>query len=294
MHITVNDTRLFFDVEGAKLVPEGPTMREKPTLLLLHGGPGVADHSMFKPAFSALADIAQIVYLDHRGNGRSGRDTPEHWNLQQWAEDVRAFCEALQISAPIVMGTSLGGMVAIVYAARFPDHPCGLILDSTTPRGSQHLERQQRILEVFERIGGPKIREIAQRAVQERTPEARAEFREICRPLYTRQPLSPDASKRTVEHLDVVHWFGRPGGEEATMDLTSKLAAIRCPVLVMVGEDDPVTPLSESEEILRCLKRPGRFERFADCGHGVFRDQPLRAINAIREFVLTVHAGNFG
>jgi hypothetical protein len=52
--------RLFFDVEGAKFVPDGPVMREKPVLLMLHGGPG-ADHSIYRPAYSALADIAQIV-----------------------------------------------------------------------------------------------------------------------------------------------------------------------------------------------------------------------------------------
>ena len=75
MHVSVNGVRLFFDVEGAKLVPDGPVMREKPTLLLLHGGPGF-DHSIYKPAYSALADIAQIVYLDHRGNGRS-EDGPQ-------------------------------------------------------------------------------------------------------------------------------------------------------------------------------------------------------------------------
>ena len=40
MHVRVNGVRLFFDVEGAKLVPDGPAMREKPTLLL-HGGPGL-------------------------------------------------------------------------------------------------------------------------------------------------------------------------------------------------------------------------------------------------------------
>jgi pimeloyl-ACP methyl ester carboxylesterase len=70
MHIRVNGVRLFFDVEGTGLVPDGPVMREKPTLLLLHGGPGF-DHSIYKPAYSALADITQIIYLDHRGNGRS-------------------------------------------------------------------------------------------------------------------------------------------------------------------------------------------------------------------------------
>src|SRR5262245_62725736 len=40
MRVLVNGVRLFFDVEGARLVPSGPSIREKPTLLLLHGGPG--------------------------------------------------------------------------------------------------------------------------------------------------------------------------------------------------------------------------------------------------------------
>ncbi len=75
MHVSVNGVRLFFDVEGAKLVPDGPVMREKPTLLMLHGGPGF-DHSIYKPAYSALADIAQLIYLDHRGNGPEAKTVP--------------------------------------------------------------------------------------------------------------------------------------------------------------------------------------------------------------------------
>jgi hypothetical protein len=54
MHVFVNGVRLFFDVEGTKLIPDGPTMREKPTLLMLHAGPG-SDHSIYRPAYSALA-----------------------------------------------------------------------------------------------------------------------------------------------------------------------------------------------------------------------------------------------
>ena len=45
MHIQVNGVRLFFDVEGAGLVPDGSRMRQKPTVLMLHGGPGAFDHS---------------------------------------------------------------------------------------------------------------------------------------------------------------------------------------------------------------------------------------------------------
>jgi len=70
MRVDTKGVRLFFDVEGAKLVPNGSVMRERPTLILLHGGPG-ADHSIYKPLFSELADIAQVIFLDQRGNGRS-------------------------------------------------------------------------------------------------------------------------------------------------------------------------------------------------------------------------------
>src|SRR5438046_2939547 len=122
MHVRVNGVRLYFDVEGLGLVPDGPLMREKPTLLLLHGGPGF-DHSMFKPQLSQLCDIAQVIYLDHRGNGRSEEGPREASTLAQWGDDVRGFCEALGIARPIVWGTSFGGMVAMAYATRHPDHP---------------------------------------------------------------------------------------------------------------------------------------------------------------------------
>src|ERR1700719_4689130 len=96
MRIQVDDVKLFFDVEGSKLRPEGTAMRQMPTLLLLHGGPGF-DHSGFKPAFTEMATVVQLVYLDLRGNGRSDAGPPNKWSLEQWAEDVHSFCEALSI-----------------------------------------------------------------------------------------------------------------------------------------------------------------------------------------------------
>src|SRR6195256_6970488 len=137
MHVLVKGVRLFFDVEGAGLVPDGPAMRQKPTLLMLHGGPG-ADHSIYKPDYSALADIAQIVYLDHRGNGRSDDGPKEAWTLAQWGNDVRAFCDALGIVNPIVLGVSFGGMVALAYATRHPAHPSKLVLISTEAAGGSY------------------------------------------------------------------------------------------------------------------------------------------------------------
>jgi pimeloyl-ACP methyl ester carboxylesterase len=118
MHVAVNGTTLFFDVDGAKLVPDGRTLREKPTLIVLHSGPG-HDHSIFKTGFSQLTDIAQIIYLDHRGNGRSVGSGKGSWNLNQWGDDVKGLCDALGITRRIVYGASFGGFMAQAYATRF-------------------------------------------------------------------------------------------------------------------------------------------------------------------------------
>lgn len=55
MYVSIDGVKLFFDVEGASLAPCGPEMQTRPTLVLLHGGPGM-DHSLFRPAFSREAE----------------------------------------------------------------------------------------------------------------------------------------------------------------------------------------------------------------------------------------------
>jgi hypothetical protein len=86
MHVLVNGVRLFFDVEGAKLVPDGPAMREKPTLLLLHGGPASITRSTsllilpwpisFRSSISIIAAMVEVRMAHKRaGTWRSGAMT---------------------------------------------------------------------------------------------------------------------------------------------------------------------------------------------------------------------------
>jgi proline iminopeptidase len=281
MRIEVNGIRLYFDVEGASLTPDGPRMREKPTLLLLHGGPGF-DHSVYKPAFSQFTDIAQVIYLDHRGNGRSDAGTPDTWNLAQWGDDVFAFCEALQIERPVVMGNSFGGFVAMSYATRHPEHPGKLILSCTYAR--PRFDRQHA---VFERLGGPEARAASERFEHEgATPEVLAEFARCCMPHYHRKPpADPDAPKRGITNLATMQWFDRAGGEGRTFDMMPDLARIACPTLVLGGEEDPAAPIEDQADIAAALPpHLVRFQRFAHAGHSVYRDDP-RAYDAIRNFI---------
>lgn len=102
MQVEVNGTRLWFDVDGPALVPDGPGMVARPTLILVHGGPGGYDHSYFKPHFAPLTAVAQVVYLDLRDHGRSARHDPSAWSFEACADDLRAFCDAVGIAEPIV------------------------------------------------------------------------------------------------------------------------------------------------------------------------------------------------
>jgi pimeloyl-ACP methyl ester carboxylesterase len=283
MFVCVNGARLFFDVEGAGLVPDGAVMRTKPTLVLLHGGPGF-DHTAFKPTFSVLSDVAQIIYLDHRGNGRSTGSDPKSWTLVQWADDVKGLCDALGIEKPVVYGVSFGGFVAQAYATRYPDHPAKLILAST----AAYVDFDE-IFEAFERVGGTKVRQLAESYWRDPTPERRAKYLEICVPLYRARPSADtDWIKRAIIKNDVAIWFNGPRNEHGRMDFRVALSRIKCPVLVMAGDKDPITPAIFSERIAASLPPDlVRFERFTDCGHGVVPDEPEKALGRVREFILS-------
>lgn len=284
MKIAVNGVNLYFDVEGAGLRARGASMKEMPTLLLLHGGPG-ADHSLYKPDFTALTDVAQVVYLDHRGNGRSDRSEPSHWNLAQWADDVRAFCDALGIHKPVVYGASFGGMVAMAYALRHPQHPGKLVLVSTSAVGAAHAQAK---VEMFGRLGGQAARELARRRFVEgdTSPEVLQQWLSVALPLYTQKPADPLAWPRINANPQATAWFNRPEGEARSLNLLSSLSGIQCPTLVVGGALDPMLPIECQRDIAAALPQHLMLYReFAQCGHGVMPDAPEEMAQLLRDFM---------
>jgi len=281
MHIEVNGTRLFVDIEGPGLVPDGATMREKPTLVLLHGGPA-ADHSSFKPAFSALSDIAQIIYVDQRGCGRSADSDPATWHLDQWGDDVKALCDVLGVSRPIVFGASFGGYVAQAYATRHPEHPSKLILASTAA-----VMDFEAVFAAFARIGGAEAARIARERWTHPTPDSQAAYMAHCVPLYRPSVSGPAPTRRTVVRDAVALHFTGEGREVMRMDFRPMLGSVRCPVLVVVGDADPITPVAFSKVIVASLP-PAlvRFECFRGCRHGIQANDPERFFGTMRDFIL--------
>ncbi|CAB4889633.1 unannotated protein [freshwater metagenome] len=283
MRVQLSDgTYLWFDIEGLGLVPAGDSMQPRPTLVVMHGGPG-GDHNGFKPAFSAMVDTCQVLYFDHRGHGRSGRSTPATWNLDRWADDVVELCASLGIDKPFVLGLSFGGFVAQRMAARHPGFATGYVLLSTAAD-----KDRDAIFAMFARLGGAKAelaaREFWQAPTQEAMAAAVVDYVKVCGPLYTQSPGNHFLNRRTINNNDVLTHFNHHEGPG--MNLLPELAAVQEPVLVAHGELDPVTPMVGAERIVSALPAHlVRFERFSASGHGVFRDEPDAFFDVLRSFV---------
>jgi pimeloyl-ACP methyl ester carboxylesterase len=276
MRVDIGGVKLYVDVDGKSLVPDGSGMVERPTVLLLHGGPGM-DHSYFKEGETYdFSDIAQVVFYDHRGNGRSDPGSPLDWQLDVWADDIVRLCSALGIDHPIVVGESFGGFVAQRYLARHPDHPHKVILGCTAPRFDVDL-----VAAAFERRGGPAARDAA-RDFWTLGPEFIVPYLEHCMPLYSAEPGNPQVLSRTLINFEVMSHFQT--GEHRTMNLAAGLAAARCPVLVLAGELDPVCPVEMSDEIVAALVNADvTYTRIAGASHD---DVGPRSRAAIRSFIV--------
>jgi pimeloyl-ACP methyl ester carboxylesterase len=280
VHVEVGGTRLWFDVDGPALVPDGPEMRKRPTVVLLHGGPGVFDHSYFKPDFSRLCRAAQVVYLDLPGHGRSEWSDPARWSFETCADSIRAFCDTLGITEPVVYGHSLGGFVAMVYAARHPGHARALVLQSTFARFDLG-----RIVEEFRRAGGDEVAAIAERAYggdgRSVTPEEWAR----CWRLFGPWVLGEQERARTITNAEL----NAPGLDLMRgFDVVDELARVDCPTLVCVGELDPMTPVAAAREIADALPEGSvRLEVVEGAGHFTWKDAPDRYWSLLTDFVTT-------
>ena len=289
MRISLGDVTLWFDVSGPSVLPRGDTTVERPAMVAVHGGPGM-DHVNLKDGLAPLAEDLQVLYYDQRGHGRSDHSSAEFWNLRTWADDLRRLCDALGLARPVVLGSSFGGFVVLTYAALFPDHPGGIILANTT---GGRIDEQHSI-EAFRRLGGDEAAAVARRDLAELTEESAAEFHRVCLPLYSSKPGFAEESRqrmaRSIHTTDVnLHYYRH---EVSRFDPWSVLTAIRCPVLVLAGEDDPICPLPIVEELASRLPAgTTRLVRLPGARHSIFRDCPDLAFPAVTDFVRQVRKG---
>lgn len=283
MRVQVGDVSLWFEVYGQRYVPTPDGLFEQPTVVLVHGGPGLDTGGAIRETAAALGDTAQVVIFDQRGHGRSDYSTPDSWNLDQWAADLKGFCDALGVAKPFVVGQSFGGWVTQVYAANYPAHPGGVVFLVTSMRRDELATIKR-----FGELGGAEAAEAWARLVREHTTEATDAWVEHCLPVMSATPGAADflgAFRKRVLRTDAVDTHF--GGIWDELDLRPQVEKISCPALVIGGERDPVMPVALTRELADALgDRLWRLDLFPDSGHLVQHDQPERLKASIAEFVL--------
>ena len=123
----------------------------EPELLFVPGW--CCDHTAFRPQFEHFSQAHAVTAVDLRGCGRS--DAPEGgYGIPDFADDLAQLCEAVGIEKPVVVGHSLGGMIAVELGARYPALPTALVLVDpgpivSLPEDVQHFDG------AAEQLGGP-------------------------------------------------------------------------------------------------------------------------------------------
>jgi pimeloyl-ACP methyl ester carboxylesterase len=288
MYVSVNGVRLFFDVFGEKLrVQPNGALKERPTLVVLHGGPG-GDHQSLRPGFDRFAERCQIIYLDQRGGGRSEHGPASGWSLDQWGDDVAGLCAALGIVKPILLGVSGGAMVALSCIARHPTLAGGAILVNACAR----LDMEE-IITGFGERGGPVVEAAARGMYGRGAMEDLMPFMQHCLPLYSRRaPVGlPADGSRTTFHFAVSQHFFNGGGEGFRFDFRDKLSNVSCPVLALAGAHDPITQPQWGREVADALPAgQAEFVLFEESSHTISTDEPERFFETVERFIDRVSA----
>jgi proline iminopeptidase len=282
MKANIRDTQLYFDVEGAGLVVDGGQMREKPVVFLLHGGPG-ADHTSYKPTFSPLADLVQLVYIDHRGQGRSARGDAATYTLDNNVADLEALRQYLGLEQIVVMGGSYGGMVALAYASHYPDRVSQLVVMATTA-SYEFIDRAKQFLAQH---GSPEQQAIAQFLWDGnfRDNGHVQEFFACLGPLYSRTfdlaQARQNAGRVILSYEALNQAFG---GFLRTFDLRPQLPQITAPTLVLGARHDWICAPEFSEEIAGLIPQ-SQLQIFENSGHIIRADEPESLIATIQAFL---------
>ena len=252
-------------VNGVRLV--GDDVGAGEALLFVHAFP--LNRRMWAPQLEVLSDRYRCLTVDLRGFGES--DTPEGpYPMDQLASDLAGLLDQRGIERATLVGLSMGGYIAFTFWRRFPEKLRALVLADTragadTPEGRQTRERlaataeteglapvvQAQVPRLLSAGASPELRQWVQDMIEEASPQGVA---------------------------------GASRGMASRPDSAPLLAGIVCPTLVIVGEQDAVTPPAEAERMASAVPH-AQLVRIPVAGHLANLEQPAAFNAALRAFL---------
>ena len=275
--VVVGETKVYYTAHG-----------QGDPVVIVHGGPAL-DQQYLRPWLDQIAEFARPIYLDQRGTGGStGPLTSPEISFDNLVADIDRLRLTMGYEKVTVLGHSWGGLLAIAYALRYPDHLRGLILMSTSEPGTRFAsqtggnqqagrseEDQARLQEVM-----------ISEAFVEGDPAAVSEVFKIAFRSTLADPtdltkLNLDLSEATARNRDEVSQA--LGATMTQPDWWNELSSLSVPTLIVHGLYDPL-PVEMAQELADSI--PGaEVTLLRDSGHFPFAEEPGPVMEALRAFV---------
>ena len=245
-------------LQAMTLAPAGASAGQ-PTLVLLHDGLGsISQWRDFPQQLVAATGLPALVYdrVGHGGSDPLSAARDVHYLFREAGESVPAVLEACGITAPLLVGHSDGGTIALLYAALFPERPRGVVTEAA------HLFVEEVTLAgiraAVEAYESGDLRERLTRHHGERTgPMFRG---------WSDTWLSPDYREWNIEDA---------------------MPRIRCPILAIQGEDDEYATPAQVHAIAAGAPRHAEALLLPGCGHTPHHQARERVLREIVRFVRT-------
>jgi len=240
-------------------------------LLLIAGF--ACDHLFWSEIVPVFAPQHQVIVFDNRGVGQSSApDGP--YSIRQMAEDAAALLDGIGVGRLHVAGQSMGGLIAQELTLARPKQVRSLTLISSCAKCD---ERGKAIIETWGELPG--------------TVEPTMMARLLMPWLYTNAFYAkPGAVEQLMTALLETPHPASPQGlyhqsrAIGTSDTTSRLGAIRCPTLVLVGKEDILLPVAFSEQLAQGIPS-AELVVLENTGHGLLVETPVAVAQAMQEFL---------
>jgi pimeloyl-ACP methyl ester carboxylesterase len=282
------DVEGFVERDGVRIAYEvygegGPTLLFVPTWQIVHS-------RLWKAQIPYFARHGRVLTFDPRGNGKSDRPaTSAAFDEREAAKNIIAVMDATSTDRATLVTLSLGAQRGLIVTAEHPDRVDGLVLlGPGLPIGERPRERSFSFDDVLDTDEG---------WAKNNIHYWRRDFDGYLQFFFSRCFTEPHSTKQIEDCVGWGHEIGAETlilGESAaglTADETLELAArVRCPVLVVVGDEDAIT--GPGPGIALAAAVPGaRLVTVEGGGHIPDARDPVQANLLIRDFVATIHPG---
>lgn len=241
--------------------------------ILLIPGLG-SDANTWAPFVPKFSDRYRVVIVENRGSVRSSIP-PSPYTTVQMAEDAAALLDTLGIRRAHVIGKSMGGMIAQILAARYPEKVRSVVLASTIMKHDPYGEE---MLEL-----GRTIAEKAGLFATYRQAFLMSYSREYCMTNRSRLAEVQELMSRIDEAEALRGYLGQSFACQSH-DSRELVRQIKSPALVIVGSEDTITPPQASRDLAASIPR-SELKILPHGGHGFWREFPAEVNTHVREFL---------